>query len=152
MPVTRRGNISNPDPNEPPAPSVPDTSDDAFDEGIPPTDEEIVFTPVIANIVALCGLPVYSAMVKFIEHQEWSELGHVTSIGVNEVKDFNTVRNDGNYDAKPMMIHLRMIKAFLMFYLRKCHELSTTLDEDDVMDFTNTYFKEYVGPLITMRI
>ena len=148
MPVTRRGNNSNPDPNEPPAPTVPDPADDAFDafdEGIPTTDEESVFTPVIARIVALCGLPVYSTMVKFIEQQEWSELGHVTSIGVNEVKDFHTVRNDGNYDAKPMMIHLRMFKAFLMFYTRKCHELSTTLDEHDVMNFTNTQFKEYVG-------
>jgi hypothetical protein len=69
----------------------------------------------------------------------------VTSIGVNEVKDFHTVRNDGNYDANPMKIHLCMFKAFLMFYTRKCHELSTTLDEHDVMDFTNTQFKEYVG-------
>jgi hypothetical protein len=145
MPVTRRGNISNPDQNEPPAPSVSDPADDAFDEGIPTTDEAILFTPVIAKIVALCGLPFYSTMVKFIEQQEWLELGHVTSIGVNEVKDFHTVRNDGNYDAKPMMIHLRMLKAFLMFYTRKCHELSTTLDEHDVMDFTNTQLKEYVG-------
>jgi hypothetical protein len=109
------------------------------------TDEEIVFTPVIAKIVALCGLPVYLTMVKFIEQQEWSESGHVTSIGVNEVKDFHTVRNNGNYDAKPMMIHLRMFKAFLMFYMRKCHELYTNLDEHDVMDFMHTQFKEYVG-------
>jgi hypothetical protein len=145
MPVTRRGNKGNPDPNEPPAPLVPDPADDAFDEGIPTTDEAIIFNPVIAKIVALCGLPVNLTMVKFIEQQEWSELGHVTSIGVNEVKDFHTVCNDGNYDAKPMMIHLRMFKAFLMFYTQKCHELSTTLDEHDVMDFTNTQFKEYVG-------
>jgi hypothetical protein len=145
MPVTRRGNISNPDPNKLPAPSVPDPADEAFDEGIPMTDEAIVFTPVIAKIVALCGLPVYSTMVKFIEQQEWLELGHVTSIGVNEVKDFHTVHNNGNYDAKPMMIHLRMFKAFLMFYTQKCHALSTTLDRHDVMDFMNTQFKEYVG-------
>jgi hypothetical protein len=83
-------------------------------------------------------------LVKFIEQQEWSELGHVTSIAVNEVKVFHTVRNDGNYDAKPIMIHLRMFKAFLMFYTRKFHEMSTTLDENDVIDFTNTQFKEYV--------
>jgi hypothetical protein len=55
---------------------------------------------VIARIVALYGLPVYSTMVKFIEQQKWSELGHVTFIGVNEVKDFHTVRYDENYDAK----------------------------------------------------
>jgi hypothetical protein len=32
-----------------------------------------------------------------------------------------------------------------MLFTRKCNELSTTLDEHDVMDFTNTQFKEYVG-------
>jgi hypothetical protein len=84
-------------------------------------------------------------MVKFIEQQEWLNIGHVTSIGVNEVEDFHTVRSDGNYDAIPMMIHFRMFKAFFMFYTRKRHELSTNLDEHDVMDFTNTQFKEYVG-------
>jgi hypothetical protein len=145
MPVTHRGNNSNPDPNEPPASTVTDPEDDAvdaFDEGVSTTDKDIIFTPVIARIVALCGLPIYSTMVKFIEQKEWSELGHVTSIGVNEVKDFYTVRNDGNYDANPMMIHLRMFKAFLMFYTRKCHELSTTLDEHDVMDLTTTPVQE----------
>jgi hypothetical protein len=79
-------------------------------------------------------------MVKLIEQPEGLELGHVTSIGVNEVKDLHTVRNNGKYDARRMMI-----KVFLMFYTRKCHELSTTLDEHDVMVFTNTQFKEYIG-------
>jgi hypothetical protein len=52
MLVTRKGSISNPDPNEPTAPLVPDLVDDAFDEGIPTTDEEIIITPLIAKIVA----------------------------------------------------------------------------------------------------
>jgi hypothetical protein len=147
MLVTRRGNNNNPDPNEPPASMVPDPADDAvdvIDEGISTTNKEIVFTPVIAKIVALCGLPAYSTIVKFIEQQEWSELMDLNevrdfhTVPNNEVKYFHTVLNDGNYDAKPMMIHLRMFKAFLMFYTRKCHELSTTLDEHDVMDFTST--------------
>jgi hypothetical protein len=131
---------------------VPDLADDAFNEGIPTTNNEIVFTPVIAKIVALCGLPAYSTMVKFIEQQEWSELGHVTYIGVNEVKDFHTVRNDGNYEAKPMMFHLRMFKAFLMFYTRKfmnCPRLWMNM-----MSWTSRTpsSKNTLGPLITMMI
>jgi hypothetical protein len=119
MPARTRRRNSNPEPDKPPAPLVPDLADDGFIGGIPTTDKKIVFNSVIARIVALRGLPLYSTMVKFIEQQEWSDLGHVTSIGVNEVKDFHTVRNGGNYDAKPMMIHLRMLMAFLMFYARK---------------------------------
>ena len=38
-----------------------------------------------------------------------------------------------------------MFKCFLLYYRRKCRDLSTTLDEEDVMNFTKLGFNDYVG-------
>jgi hypothetical protein len=54
-------------------------------------------------------------MARYIDQQGWTELEHVAMIDVKEVKDFFTVDPDGNFEAKPMMVHLRMFKAFLLF-------------------------------------
>jgi hypothetical protein len=84
--------------------------------------------------------------VRFIDQQGWTKLIHVTTIDVGEIKDFHTVRPDGGYKAKPMMIHLRMFKAFLLYYKRKCRELSISLDDDDVADIiSKTGLHEYCG-------
>jgi hypothetical protein len=98
---------------------------------------------LIVKIADLCGFPPDSTMIKYIWQQGWSDLEHVTTIGVDEVKDFCTYREDGTYDARPMQIHLRMFKAFLLFYKRKCRELQTILDEEDVLDISKPEFKEY---------
>jgi Reverse transcriptase (RNA-dependent DNA polymerase) len=106
----------------------------------------VVHTPVISKIIDMCDFPLDSTMVKFINQQGWTRLMHVTTIDVSEVKDFHTVRRDGNFEAKPMMIHLRMFKAFLLYYKRKCRELSTPLDDDDVaMLMSKTAFHDYCG-------
>jgi hypothetical protein len=86
-------------------------------------------------------------MVEYIDQQGWTELIHVTSMGLDEVKEFHTVRNDTiTYSANPMLIHLRLFKCFLLYYKRKCRELFTTLSEDDVMyGFSRTQFEEYCG-------
>jgi hypothetical protein len=104
-----------------------------------------VHTPVIAKIILLCGFPADSTMVRYIEQQGWTELKHATTIGVAEIKDFFTTRSNGTYDAKPMLVHLRMFKVFLLFYMRKGREFSTSLDEDDVLDITKAEFKAYCG-------
>jgi hypothetical protein len=113
--------------------------------GTMPKATRVAHTPVIAKIIALCGFPADSTMVRYIDQQGWTELEHVTSVGVDEIKDFMTVRNDGSLDAKPMLIHLRMFKAFLLYYMRKRRELFTSLTEEDVLDITKTEFKKYCG-------
>jgi hypothetical protein len=75
------------------------------------------------------------------------ELIHVTTIGLDEVKDFQTVRDDGvTYSAKPKLVYLCLFKCFLLYCKRQCRELCTTLSEDDVMyGFSRTRFEEYCG-------
>jgi hypothetical protein len=66
-------------------------------------------------------------------------------VGLDEVKDFAMFKDDGTFEAKPMMHHLRMFKRFLLFYNRMSLEISSLLDEDDVMSIPITRFKEYCG-------
>jgi hypothetical protein len=59
-------------------------------------------------------------MVKYINQQQWSTLPHVITVGVDEVDEFYTVRDDGiTFESSPMLIHLRKFKAFLLYYKRK---------------------------------
>jgi hypothetical protein len=85
-------------------------------------------------------------MVEYIDQKGWTELIHVTTIGLDEVKDFHTVRDDGiKYSAKLMLIHLRLFKCFLLYYKRQCREVFTTLSKDDMYGFCRTRFEEYCG-------
>ena len=81
------------------------------------------FAPVIDYIIWLCDFPEDSTMVKFFQEQGWTKLIYVTTIGIDEVKDFYTVKDDGmTFEAKPMLIHVRLFKGFLLFYKRKSRE------------------------------
>ena len=107
----------------------------------------IVRSRIVEFIIKLCKFPEDSTMVAYIDQQGWTELIHITTIGLDEVKDFHTVKADGiTYAAKPMLIHLRLFKCFLLYYKRQCRELSTTLSEDDIYySFNRTRFEEYCG-------
>jgi hypothetical protein len=107
--------------------------------------ENYPFTLIISKIIFLCGFPADSTMVRYIGQQEWTELEDVTMIDVADVKDFYTVRDDGKFEAKPMLIHLRKFKAFLLYYMRRGRDFNTTLAEDDVLDMTVEAFKSYCG-------
>ena len=84
-------------------------------------------------------------MVKYIDQEQWTELVHVTTLLVDDIKDFHTVRRDGSYEASPLKIHCRMLKCFLLFYNWQCSELSTTLTDQHVLAFTKTEFLAYCG-------
>jgi hypothetical protein len=64
-------------------------------------------------------------------------------IDINEFKDFYTVRDDGKFEAKPMLIHLRKFKAFLLYYIRRGQDFNATLTDDDVLDMRTEEFKSY---------
>jgi hypothetical protein len=88
--------------------------DETFSKRVP-----IVCSPIIAYIIKLCKFPEDSTIVEYIDQQGWTELIHVTTIGLDEVKDFHMVRDDGiTYSAKPMLIHHHLFKCFLLYY--KC--------------------------------
>jgi hypothetical protein len=98
---------------------------------------------VIDHIKEICEFPDDSTMVKFIDQQGWTKLADVTMVGIDEIKDFATVKVDGTFEAKPMAHHLRLFKGFLLYYNRKSRDLSSPLDEDDVLRWTKTQFLEY---------
>jgi hypothetical protein len=104
-----------------------------------------VYTHVIAKIIWLCDFPMDSIMLRSIEQQGLEELEDIAIIGVDEVNDFFTVDSDGFFEAKPMQVHLRKFKAFLLYFKRKGQELLTTLKEDDILDMKKTEFKKYCG-------
>jgi hypothetical protein len=116
--------------------------DDTFEATIP-----IDRSPIFAFVITLCKFPEDSTMVAYIDQQSWMESIHITTIGLEEVKDFHTVRSDGiTCAATPMLIHLCLFKCFLLYYKRQCRKLNTTLSEDDVIySFSRNRFEEYCG-------
>jgi hypothetical protein len=120
------------------------SSDTSFesDEGIKVTGR----TAIIDHIIGLCGFAEDSIMVEYIDQEEWSKIHHVTSIGIYEVKDFHTIKDNGSYEAKPLTMHLRLLKRFLLYYRRRCNNFSMTLDEHDVMTLiTKKPFENYMS-------
>jgi hypothetical protein len=107
------------------------SNDTAFesDEGI----KVIGRTAIIGYIIGFCGFAGDSIMVEYIDQEEWSKIHHVTSIGIHEVNDFHTIKDNGSYEAKPSTMHLRLFKGFLLYYRRHCNNFSMKLDEHDVM-------------------
>jgi hypothetical protein len=106
-------------------------------------------TRIIHFIIEWLKLPEDSTMVKYFDQQGWTELVHVTTLGIEEFKDFCTVKDDGfTFEAQPMWVHIQLWKGFLLFYWRKCKEFSTTLSTDDVINafsFTCEQFHDYLG-------
>jgi hypothetical protein len=101
------------------------------------------YTPGISKIMLMCDFHDDSTMARYIDQQQWAELEHVAMIDVIEVKDFFTVDQDGNFEAKPMMVHLCMFKAFLLFYRQKRRESPFKMTEDNVLLITKGEFNRY---------
>ena len=106
----------------------------------------VIHTPVIAKNISLRGFSDNSVMVKFIKQKQWKKLFQVSNNSVNDVKDFHTVREDGiSMDKKPLGIHVRMLKCFLLYYKRKCREHGKHLSENNVMKIERNQFYSYCG-------
>jgi hypothetical protein len=61
-------------------------------------------------------------------------------------KDFHTIKDNGSYEAKPLTLHLRLFKGFLLYYRRCCNDFSMKLDEHDVMNLImKKQFENYMS-------
>jgi hypothetical protein len=138
------GNVERVGANDPPEPEAA--------SGTIGTTENAAHRPVIKNIISLCDIPDDTVMVEFINQQKWTKLFHVTTIGIDEVKDFYTTLRDGYFEAKPMMVHIRMFKCFLLFYKHKSHDRSSILTEDEVMNLQRLIFIVIADQMIVMLI
>jgi hypothetical protein len=82
-------------------------------------------------------------MVKFIKNNGWTDLTDVTMLSLDDTNDFTTV----SYKDEPKAHHVRRFRGFLLYYNRKCCDLSSKLDKDDVMMISKTVFHSYLGSL-----
>jgi hypothetical protein len=56
----------------------------------------------------------------------------ITLIAVDEVKDLRLLRGDGMHLGCPVMAHIRMFKAFLLYYKRRIRDRTYPPNEADV--------------------
>jgi hypothetical protein len=78
-----------------------------------------------------------------IKQEGWTNLEDITLIAVDEVKDIQLLRGDGIHLGCPMMVHIRMFKAFLLYYKRRSRVRTFPHSEDDVLEYTKLVFNEY---------
>jgi hypothetical protein len=116
--VKKKGSKSDDaDYDQPRAPEVQDVLaftddvDEARDTGVNEKRKE--FPKIINYIIMLCGFPEASLMVEVIKREGWTKLEDITLIAVDEVKDLRLLRGDGMHLGCPMMVPIRMFKAFL---------------------------------------
>jgi hypothetical protein len=86
----------------------------------PGSEIKWVRSEIIQHIIDLCGFSADSLIVHYMDQQQWSELEHVVMTALDEIKDFATFRENGiTYEGKPMIIHQKKLRAFLLFYKQK---------------------------------
>ena len=112
---------------------------------MPPTTRSKALSDIIEHIVDICGFPSDSTMKEIIVQEGWTDLTDVTTLTLDDVSNLTLYNADGSYAAKPLAHHVRKLKGFLLLYNRKCIDLSSNLDEDDVINLTKTAFLSYCG-------
>jgi hypothetical protein len=69
----------------------------------------------------------------------------VITLTMEDVNNLKLVNDDGSYAAKPLNHQVRKLKAFLLLSSQKCISISSTLDEEDVLNMTKTELDDYCG-------
>ena len=123
------------DPVDPlvPDPTSSDDKDDAKEET--PTGAK-ARTAVIQHIIKLCGFAADSTMVSYIDQEQWKTVFDMITLHVSQIDDFEVIRDDGKFDAKPMLKDRRMLTFFLLYYQSRCVFLLSTLDDNELLTFT----------------
>lgn len=106
----------------------------------------IKMSRIIVHIENLCGYSSRSTMQEIIIQQECESLSDITTLSLEDSCDLTLVKDDGSYFANLLaQNHVRKFNAFLLLYERKGDELSSYLDEDDVIGISKIAFDEYCG-------
>ena len=137
-----QGGEPDPDPvvNDPPS----EDKDDAKEETPPVAKAR---TAVIQHIIKLCGFADDTTMVSYIDQEQWQSVFHVVTHHFKQIDEFSVTRDNGKFDAKPMLKDRRMLKCFLLFYRFKCDDLSSIEIDEDVMMWRRSEFLDYCGSL-----
>ena len=102
-------------------------------------------TAIIDHIIILCDFPNDSTMIEIIDQQGWKTLSDVTTLTLDNAENLTLYNQDGSYAAAPLATHKRKLKGFLLYYHRKCIDLSTNLHTDDVLAISKDDFLSYCG-------
>lgn len=102
-------------------------------------------TEIIDHIIILCDFPNDSTMIEIIDQQGWRTLSDVTTLTLDNAENLTLYNQDGSYVAAPLATHKRKLKGFLLYYHRKCIDLSTNLHTDDVLSISKDDFLSYCG-------
>ena len=102
-------------------------------------------TEVIQHIIKLCGFAADSTMVSYIDQEQWETIYDVVTYHFKEIDDMNVIRDNGKFDAKPMLKDRRRLKCFLLYYRKKCDALVSTLIDEEVLMWKRSEFNDYVG-------
>jgi hypothetical protein len=95
---------------------------------------------VTEHIINICGFPENLTMVELFKQEGCTKIADIAMLTMQEVDGLLSTNSNGSYKAKPMNLHLCRFKGFLMYYNKKCRELSTTLNDEDVLSITNRSF------------
>jgi hypothetical protein len=118
--VKKKGSKSDDaDDDQPRAPEVQDalafTNDvkEARNTGVNEKGKD--FTKIIKHIIMFCGYLEDSLMVEVIKQKGWTKLADITLIAVEEVRYLRLLRGDGMHLRCPIMVHICMFIAFLLY-------------------------------------
>jgi hypothetical protein len=78
-------------------------------------------------------------MVEIFNQEVWTDIVDMAMLIMQEADSLISTNSNGSYKAKPWF------KGFLMYYNKKCGELSTTLNDEDVLSITKTDLFDYMG-------
>jgi hypothetical protein len=73
-------------------------------------------TDVIEHIIFLCSFAPDSTMVSYIDQEQWESIYDVVTYHFKQIDDMNVIRDNGKFDAKPMLKDRRRLKCFLLYY------------------------------------
>jgi hypothetical protein len=118
------------------APPEVEEADNTFDDNDRIAMLASTHTWIIPFIfVKLLKLLEDSTMVKYFDQQGWTDLVQVTTLGIEEFKDFYTVKDDSfTFEAQPMWVHIRLLNGSLLYFWRKCKVFSATFSTDNVIN------------------
>jgi hypothetical protein len=100
---------------------------------------------VMEYIINICGFPDDSTMVEILKQEGCTEFADIAMLTMQEVDGLLSTNSDGSCKAKSMNLHLCRFKGFLMYCNKKCRELSTTLNDEDILSITKTELFDYMG-------
>ena len=83
---------------------VPDLSSEEEDDAKEETPTVAkARTDVIQHIIKLCGFADDSIMVSYIDQEQWQNVFDVIMHHFKQIDDFIVIRDNGRFDAKPML-------------------------------------------------